>query len=178
VPLAVSRILWRAAPVQVAPSDLTAQWAKYSHLKEITRREGLHQQFLIACLEKLRRGERAVIVSWQERPVALLWLAREAAAAAAAAGFTEPLDAGAALLTDSYLALDLRGSPRRDTLPSTLLTFLAAEGIVALFGIQDTRHAPPALAQCGQRLVPIARRLEIQVLGLKARLAHRFAVED
>ena len=174
---AVSHVLWRAAPVQSVPSEFTAQWARYSQIKEITRREGLHQQFLLACLEKLRRGENAVVVSWQDRPVSLLWLARDSAAAVHVAGFDENLPPGAALVTDSYLALDLRGSPRRETLPATLLTFLAAEGVTAIYGIQDTRHTPPVLALCGARLLPVARRLEITVLGWKKWLDRRFEVE-
>src|SRR5262249_13691102 len=90
----VSRILWRAAPLQAVPSEFGAQWARYSHLKLFTRREGLHQQFLNACLEKLRRGERPVVILWQDRPVALVWLARSAAEAMQDAGFHDELPPG------------------------------------------------------------------------------------
>lgn len=174
----VSRILWRAAPLQPVPSEFAAQWARYSHLKEITRREGLHQHFLLACLEKLRRGERAVVASWQDRPVSLLWIAKESQAAVAAAGFETALPAGAAVVTDSYLALDLRGTPRRETLPAVLLTFLAAEGVTALYGVQDTRHPAPVLMQCGTRLVPLVRRMEFAFLRWRTMREHRFAAED
>jgi CelD/BcsL family acetyltransferase involved in cellulose biosynthesis len=160
---AVSRILWRAAPQPAVPSEFSALWARYSHLKLLTRREGLHQQFLLACLEKLRRGERAVVVLWQDRPVALVWLAREAVTEVQALGFATVLPESAAVVTDSYLALDLRGSPRRETLPATILTFLAAEGVTALYGIQDTRHAPPVLAACGSKLLPLERRMDVAV---------------
>jgi CelD/BcsL family acetyltransferase involved in cellulose biosynthesis len=172
---AVSRILWRAAPQPAVPSEFSAVWARYSHLKLLTRREGLHQQFLLACLEKLRRGERAVVVLWQDRPVSLVWLARDAAAEVQSLGYATALPEGAAVVTDSYLALDLRGSPRRETLPATILTFLAAEGVTALYGIQDTRHAPPVLAACGSTLVPLERRLDIQAGRWTWRRDHRFA---
>jgi hypothetical protein len=171
---AVSRVLWRAAPVQAGPSEFGAQWARYSHLKTITRREGLHQHFLLACLEKLRRGERAVVATWQDRPVALLWLCRDPQAELHAAGFTDTLPSGAALVSDAYLALDLRGSPRREQLPSTLLTFLAAEDVTALFGVHDTRHPAPLLMQCGGRLQPLARRLTVHVLRWKRTFERRF----
>jgi CelD/BcsL family acetyltransferase involved in cellulose biosynthesis len=158
----VSQVLWRAAPMQPVPSEFGAQWAKYSHLKLITRREGLQPAFLHACIEKLHRGERAVVAIWAERPVALAWLAPDGAAVVRAAGFdAAQIPAGAAVLTDSYLALDLRGSPRRETLPPALLTFLAAEGVTALYGVQDTRLPAPAIAQCGARLIPMARRLVV-----------------
>lgn len=171
----VSRILWRAAPLQPVPTDLSAQWARYSHLKLFTRREGLHQQFLLACLGKLRRGEQAVVVLWQDRPVALVWLARDAQAGVQDAGFDATLSEGAALLTDSYMALDLRSSPRRETLPATVVTFLSAEGVTALYGIQDTRHAPPVLAQCSSKLAPLVRRIDIRVGRWMRRLDHRYA---
>jgi hypothetical protein len=173
----VSRILWRASPLQPVPSEFGAQWARYSHLKTFTRREGLHQHFLFACLEKLRRGERAVVVTWQDRPVALVWLARDAGEALGAHGFTAVLPDGAAVVTDSYMALDLRGSPRRETLPATLVTFLAAEGVTALFGVQDTRHPAPVLAQCGGQLLPLVRRMEFGFCGWRTTREHGF-VED
>jgi CelD/BcsL family acetyltransferase involved in cellulose biosynthesis len=172
---AVSRVLWRASPVQPGPSEFSAQWARYSHLKTITRREGLHQHFLLACLEKLRRGERAVVATWQDRPVALLWLARDAQSELAAAGFTDVLPPGSALVSDTYLALDLRGSPRREQLPSTLLTFLAAEDVTALYGLHDTRQASPLLMQCGGQLIPLVRRLTVGVLRWKRTFERRFA---
>jgi hypothetical protein len=94
--------------------------------------------------------------------MALTWLAPDGAAAVRAAGFdASQIPAGAAVLTDSYLALDLRSSPRRETLPPALLTFLAAEGVSALYGVQDTRLPAPAIAQCGARLIPLARRLVV-----------------
>ena len=158
----VSHVLWRAAPMQPVPSEFSAQWARYSHLKLITRREGLQPAFLHACIEKMNRGERAVVAIWAERPVALAWLAPDGPAAIRNAGFdATQVPAGAAVLTDSYLALDLRGSPRRETLPPALLTFLAAEGVTALYGIQDTRLPAPAISQCGARLIPLARRLVV-----------------
>jgi CelD/BcsL family acetyltransferase involved in cellulose biosynthesis len=178
IPLgAVSRVLWRAAPLQPGPTEFIVQWGKYSQLKTITRREGLHQQFLFACLDKLRRGERCVVASWQDRPVALLWLARDARAAIEDAGFQETLPEGAALVTDSYLALDVRVTPRRETLPSTLLTFLAAEGVTALYGIQDTRHTAPVLALCGGKLLPLVRRMDVRLLRWRTTLMHRFATD-
>ncbi len=170
----LSRILWRAAPLQAVPSEFSAQWARYSHLKMITRREGLHQQFLIACLEKLRRGERAVVALWQDRPVALVWLARDARAALDDAGFQDALPDGAAVVTDSYLALDLRVSPRRESMPATIVTFLAAEGVTALYGVQDTRHTAPVLALCGSRLLPVARRMDVTLGRWTRRHDHRF----
>jgi hypothetical protein len=107
--------------------------------------------------------------------VALLWLARDAAGDVQASGFATALPASAALVTDSYLARDLRGSPRRETLPSTLLTFLAAEGVTALYGIQDTRRAAPILATCGNTLVPLERRMDMRVGRWSWRRDHRYA---
>jgi hypothetical protein len=73
------------------------------------------------------------------------------------------------------MALDLRGSPRRETLPGTMLTFLAAEGVTALFGVQDTRHAPPVLAACGSKLVPLERRMDVWLARWTWRRQHAFA---
>ena len=157
------RVLWRATPLQPAPSEFRVQWARYSDLKTLSRREGLKQEYLVGCLERMRRGERPVVTIWSERPVALLWLAKDAATAAAAAGLPHEFPEGAALVTDSYVALDLRGSPRRETLPAALLTFLAAEGITALFGVSDTRDRAPLLSVCGARTLPVARRTDIQL---------------
>ena len=168
------RVLWRARPLQPVPSEFSAQWARYSHLKALTRREGLKPDYLVACLERMRRGERAVVASWPDRPVALLWIAREADSAASAAGVPHEFPAGAALVTDSYLALDLRGSPRRETLPPTLLTFLAAEGITALYGLSDTRHAPPLLDLCGVKTVPMARYTEVRLFSRRFGFHKRF----
>ncbi|MFQ5601016.1 MAG: GNAT family N-acetyltransferase [Candidatus Krumholzibacteriia bacterium] len=160
----VRRCLWRTTPLPPVPSEFRAQWARYSQIKAISRREGLKPEFLITSLARLRRGESVVVALWQERPVALLWLARDASRILAAAGFEDELPEGAALITDSYLAADVEVSPRRETLMPTLQTFLAAEGVSSLYGIDDTRAGASLPARCGAELEPVALYTDVGLL--------------
>lgn len=154
-------LLWRATPCAPLPSDFRVQWARYSHIKAIVRQEGMKAETLIASLSRLRRGERAVVALWQERPVALLWLARDPAHILVSQGFQATLPPGAALTTEAHLASDLSGSPRRETLLPAMQTFLAAEGVSALYGIHAPGDPEPLPTRCGAPVDTVARRTEV-----------------
>ncbi len=154
-------LLWQVQALPPTPSEFRVQWARYSHIKSIVRQEGMKQDMLIAALARLRRGERAVVGLWQDRPIALLWLCRDPALEVASQGFKFDLPPGAALTRDSYLASDVQGSPRRETLMPALQTFLAAEGMTSLYGITAPGEREPLPARCGGTVQPVARRTEV-----------------
>jgi hypothetical protein len=154
-------LLWRAAPCAPVPSDFRVQWARYSQIKAIVRHEGLKTETLIDALARLRRGDRAIVALWQERPVALLWLARDPAQTLEAQGFQVSLPEAAAVTTEAILVSDLLGSPRRETLVPALQTFLAAEGVSALYGITSPGDPEPLPVRCGTEVEPVARRTEV-----------------
>jgi hypothetical protein len=154
-------LLWRAAPCTRMPSEFRVQWARYSHIKAFVRQEGMKTDTLITALARLRRGDRAVVALWQERPVALLWLARDPAQVLSAQSFRYSLSEGDAVTTEAHLASDLLGSPRRETLMSALQTFLAAEGIRALYGIMLPGGVEPLPVRCGEDVEVVARRTEV-----------------
>ena len=154
-------LLWQVQALPPTPSEFRVQWARYSHIKAIVRQEGMKPDMLIAALARLRRGERAVVGLWQDRPIALLWLCRDPALEVASQGFKFDLPPGAALTRDSYLASDVQGSPRRETLMPALQTFLAAEGMTSLYGITAPGEREPLPARCGGTVQPVARRTEV-----------------
>lgn len=154
-------LLWRAAPCAPVPSDFRVQWARYSQIKAIVRQEGMKTETLIAALARLRRGDRAVVALWQERPVALLWLARDPSQTLSAQQFQVTLPEGAAVTTEALLVSDLLGSPRRETLMPAVQTFLAAEGVSALYGITPPGGPEPLPVLCGNQVEQVARRTEV-----------------
>lgn len=158
------RRLWRSpAPVAQA-SDFRVRWARYSHIKALARQEGLRSEALIAALARMRRGQRAVVALWQERPIAVLWLARDTREALAQRGFDVPVPENAAFLVDAHLASDLVGSPRRDALMPAIQTFLAACGVVALYGTSDEHSGPSLPERCGVSVLPVAERTDVGLL--------------
>jgi hypothetical protein len=156
-----THVLWRTAPVAPAASEFRAQWARYSQIKEIARREGLKPDFLIDALQRMRSGARAVVASWHERPVALMWLARDAQAGINAHGFDTTLPEGAELLIDSTLASDVLASQKKDLLMPAIMTFLAAEGVRAVYRVEASNDAPSLPQQCGAAIEKIARHTEV-----------------
>jgi CelD/BcsL family acetyltransferase involved in cellulose biosynthesis len=156
--------LWRTPALAPVPSEFRAQWARYSQIKALVRQEGLKPEALITALARMRRGERPVVALWQERPIALLWLARDPVQWAADLGFNFPLPAGAGLITDSYLANDVESTPRRETLMPAIQTFLAAEGFTALYGYDDPRGPEPLPERCGIPVESVARRTDVGFL--------------
>ena len=68
------------------------------------------------------------------------------------------------MIARSYLAGDVEASQKRDLLLPTVMTFLAAEGVSALYCIQGPED-PAALPQlCGSPIEPIAQHTEIALL--------------
>lgn len=158
------RRLWRTSALDPRPSEFRVRWARYSHIKAFARQEGQRSQALITALARMRRGQRAVVVLWQERPIAVLWLARDTNAGLMRRGFDVRVPAGAALLVEAHLASDLEGSPRRDALMPAVQTFLAAEGVTALYGVDDPASGPSLPERCGVPLLPVVQRTEIGLL--------------
>lgn len=158
------RFLWRAQPLPPVPSEFRVQWARYSQIKAMVRQEGVKSDMLIAALARMRHGERAVVALWQERPIALLWLVRDPEHELAAQGFDVSLPQGAAFTSDSSLASDLQGSPRRETLMPALQTFLAAEGVSSLYGVTFPGGPVPLPERCGGTVEPVARRTTVGLL--------------
>jgi CelD/BcsL family acetyltransferase involved in cellulose biosynthesis len=169
-PIAVPRlgvarsVLWRLPDLPAVPSEYRVRWASYSQIKALTRQEGLKTDTLITALARMQRGERAAVCLWQERPVALVWLARNPRQVLAELGFDYELPEGAALLIDSHVVQDMRGSPRRETLTSVIVTFLAAEGVSSLFGfdLPGTEASLPTL--CGTEPEPVVQRTDVGLL--------------
>ncbi len=155
------RHLWRTPAFDPRPSEFRVGWARYSHIKALARQEGLRSPALIAALARMRRGQKAVIAFWQERPIAVVWLARDARAALARRGFELELPERAALMVDAHLSSDVEGSPRREALMPALQTFLAAEGLSALYGVQDVEAPPSFPERCGVAPVRVAQRTDV-----------------
>lgn len=158
------RDLGRVAAVRARPSEFRVQWARYSQIKALARREAQKPTFLMRCLARIRSGERVAVVLWHERPVALVWLARDSNILLQAARFEHRLPEAAGMLADAYLAADLLASQQREHLVPALLTFLAAEGFSALY-VLESRGGPPSFPrQCGARIDPVARCIEVGTL--------------
>jgi hypothetical protein len=158
------RRLWRTSALDPRPSEFRVRWARYSHIKALVRQEGLRSQALMTALARMRRGQRAVVVLWQERPIAVLWLARDTRAGLMQRGFDLRVPDGAALLVEAHLASDLEGSPRREALMPAVQTFLVAEGVTALYGVDDPATGPSLPERCGVPLFPVMQRSEIGLL--------------
>ena len=157
-------VLWRMPPIAAVPSEFRAAWARYSQIKAIARREGLKPDWLVQALQHMRDGRRAVVASWHDRPVGLMWLSRDAAADLAKFGFELTLPENAGLIADSYLAADVRASQKRDLLLPTVTTFLAAEGIHDIYRIEGPGEEPSLPQLCGVTLERVARQTEIALL--------------
>jgi CelD/BcsL family acetyltransferase involved in cellulose biosynthesis len=170
----VRRTLWRIPELPAVPSEFRVQWARYSQIKALTRQEGLKSETLIAALKRMRRGERAVVCLWQERPVALVWLARDPAPVLASLGFDFQLPDGAALLIDSHVVQDMRASPRRDTLTPVILTFLAAEGVSSVFGFDVPGSEASFPSLCGVETAPVLQRTDVGLLLRRWSVQRRF----
>ena len=158
------RVLWRVAPVTPRASEFRVQWARYSQIKTLARREALKPAFLMRCLARIRGGERVAVVLWHERPVALVWLARDAQEILGAARLATPLPEQAALVAEFTLAADVLASQQRENLVPALLTFLAAEGVTALYGVEERGGTVPLPRQCGQRVEPVLQCTEVGTL--------------
>jgi hypothetical protein len=170
--------LWRAAPTAAVPSEFRAAWARYSQIKEIARREGLKPSWLVQALEYMRNGQRAVVASWHDRPVGLMWLSRDAQAAVDEHGFTVQLPDDSGLIADSYLASDVAASQKKDLLLPAVMTFLAAEGVHGLYRIEGATDAPSLPQLCGARVEPIARSTEIGLLFRRLRFQKILSQND
>ena len=172
------QVLWRAAPIAAVPSEFRAAWARYSQIKEIARREGLKPDFLIQALRNMRNGQRAVVASWHDRPVGLMWLSRDPQAALIEHGFDVQLPEKAGLIADSYLAADVRASQKKDLLLPTIMTFLAAEGVRGLYRVEGPDDSPSLPQLCGAAVEKIARHTEIALLFRRLRSQKVFLEVD
>ena len=68
------------------------------------------------------------------------------------------------MIVESYLAADVEASPKRDLLMPTVMTFLAAESISSIYGIQGPTDLPALPQLCGSPVEPIAQHTEIALL--------------